>query len=114
MKYRGKFGYCKNSDLSINDPYTSGHYVYVRSEDKKSGKCKVSVCTSLDDNKGNIKLKRIYRVRNGDLYAIPKKNANFALWTGVYKEQKEVDSSKIQAIGTKKVRHKHLFGIGKL
>lgn len=114
MKYRGKFGYCKNSDLNINDPQTYGHYVYVRSEDKKSGKCKVSVCTSLDDGKGYIKIKRLYRVRSGELYPIPKKEANFTLWTGVYKEQKEVDSSKIQAVGTKKVRRKHLFGIGKL
>lgn len=44
MKYRGKFGYCKNSYLNINDLHSSGHYVYVRSEDKKSGKCTVSVC----------------------------------------------------------------------
>lgn len=69
--------------------------------------------SSLEDRSGKFKLNRLFRLRDGQLYAVPKKDSNFSLWTGVYYDTRVVDKSNIKDIGQKNVRRRHLFGIGK-
>lgn len=112
MKIKGKIGYCDNRDLRQLQSNTGGHYVYIRRV-RQNGVCDVSTCTSLEDNRENIKIEKMKQVRNGKIYPIPKKDSNFQKWTGINKNTMRVHKSKIRQIGKKKFKRKHYFPIGK-
>lgn len=112
MKIKGKIGYCDNQDLRQLRMNTGGHYVYIRKV-RSNGVCDVSTCTSLEDASRNIKYSKMTHVRNGEIYPIPKNDANFAKWTGINKNIMRVHKSKIKDIGKKKFKRKHYFPIGK-
>ena len=107
---RGKIGYCDKSDLPFKA--NTGHYVYIRKHDKKTGNCVVSTCTSLEDSNGYRKGK-INAIEAGSLYPIPFRDSNFAKWTGVNKNTHQVHIGNIQNVGYKTVKKRHHFMIGK-
>ena len=107
-RYVGKIGWCENADLKINKP--SGHYVYIRGYNGNT--CTVSTFTSLEDSNRKIHTKRMQYIRNGNVYPIPKKDASFSRWTGLNQNRLTVETSKIQHVGCKKVKRKHLFMFG--
>ena len=106
----GKIGVCDNSDLGISKKGV--HYVYIRSIN--NGMCDVNVITSLENRKSSFIFKKLYQVKNGNTYPIPKKDSNFPLWSGVtHNPIKGVDISKIRDIGKKNIKRRHHFFIGK-
>ena len=107
---RGKIGYCNNSDLPFGG--SGGHYVYIRKHNKKTGNCVVSTCTSLENSNG-YRNGKITAIKSGNLYPIPLGDSNFAKWTGVNKNTHQVHIGKIQNIGSKTIKKRHHFMIGK-
>lgn len=105
-RYNGKIGYCDKSDLPFKAK--TGHYVYIRRYNKRTGKCVVSTCTSLEAN-GNIKKNKADAIKNGNLYPIPLKDSNFSVWTGINKTKHHVDAKKIKGIGKKSFKRRHHF-----
>lgn len=105
-RYNGKIGYCDPTDLPFKA--NTGHYVYIRKYNKKTGKCVVSTCTSLENN-GMIKSNKADAIKNGNLYPIPIKDANFSVWTGINKTRHTVDLKKIKNIGNKSIKRRHHF-----
>ena len=112
-KVVNQVGFCNNVDLPYVASNEGGHYVYIRKYNKKTGICKVSTITSLEDEKDNIKTERIPNLRNGRIYPIPKKDANFNLWSGVNMNYMYVHRSKIHNIGDRWFLSKHKLPIGK-
>lgn len=109
-KHVGKIAYCDNTDLGIGN--SGGHYVYIRKVDGR--KCDVNVITSLENHKGKFDYSKIAHVRKGNTYPIPKRDANFTLWSGVNKTPiKNVPISKLKDIGKKSIKKRHHFYIGK-
>lgn len=131
--YVGKIGYCENRVLGIRDidgkPLKGGHYVYIR--EVNNDRCNVNIITSLEtvrrDKRGYIvKDKRgepqtdftplkIEKVKRGYLYPIPKKDADFPLWSAVNLDGniKGVKISDIKNIGSKSMKRRHKFFVGK-
>ena len=64
-RYNGKIGWCDKSDLPFKAD--TGHYVYIRKYDKKTGMCIVSTCTSLE-SKGVIKSNKPNAIKHGVFY----------------------------------------------
>ena len=111
MKVKNKIGYCDNKDLGIKK--SGGHYVYINSVNK-NGTCNVNVITSLENKDKKFNLKKLSQVRKGNTYPIPKYDANFKLWSGVTKTPiKNVKTNKISNIGSKRMKKRHFFFIGK-
>ncbi len=110
-KYVGKIGYCDNKDLGIS--HTGGHYVYINKYDSKRNLYKVNIVTSLEDKKSEFSNSKLNNVKKGYTYPIPKKDADFALWSGVTNNPKFVHISKIKTIGSKRIKNRHKFFLGK-
>jgi predicted ThiF/HesA family dinucleotide-utilizing enzyme len=109
-KIKNKIGYVDNKYLGINKP--KGHYVYIRKVNK-NGTCDVNTFTSLEDN-GKFKEERVNHIKKGNIYPIPKNDANFIKWTGVRNNPiKNVKIRNIKSIGSKTIKTRHLFYIGK-
>ena len=113
MKIKNKIGYCSNKHLKgVQGNPNGGHYVIIRSINK-NGTCDVNTFTSLEDSKG-FKTNRIDHIKKGNIYPIPKYDANFPLWTGCTRKPiKNVKISHIKNIGKTKIKKRHLFFIGK-
>lgn len=129
----GKIGYCDNATLGIKDKYgkpvKGGHYVYIR--EIHGGKCNVNVITSLErvrrdlqgkplkDRRGNFITDytepKIDKVKKGYLYPIPKNDSNFTEWSAVNLDGniKGVKVADIQNIGSKQIKRRHKFFVGK-
>ncbi|CDE19581.1 unknown [Acidiphilium sp. CAG:727] len=116
-KIKGKIGFCDNATLGIKDlngnPLNGGHYVYIR--EINGNKCNVNVITSLEYANGNYNAKKLRKVRDGKIYAIPKSDANFSRWSAINLDGniKNVNISKIKNIGSKKIKRRHKFFVGK-
>ena len=108
---KGKIGYCDQKDLPFKA--RTGHYVYIRKYDKKTGMCTVSTCTSLEDSKKKFRPNKMDAIKSGNLYPIPLKDSNFSKWTGVNRNTVGVPLGKIQNIGSKSFKNRHHFIIGK-
>ena len=116
-KLTGKIGYCDNHNLRLKDKQgryiPGGHYVYIR-EDNKNGTCNVNVVTSLEELSGRYSLNKLKQVRNGNIYVIPKNDANFSRWSGIsHNAINNIATTTIQDIGKKKIRHRHKFFVNK-
>lgn len=117
MKIKNKVGYCSNKILNLRDRQgkilPGGHYVYIR-EDNKNGTCNVNIITSLEKN-GKYELNKINKIKNGYLYAIPKKDSNFSQWSAINLSGniKNIKINNIQDIGKKKIPRRHLWYVGK-
>ena len=109
-RYNGKIGWCDKSDLPFKAD--TGHYVYIRKYDKKTGMCIVSTCTSLE-SKGVIKSNKPNAIKHGKLYPIPIKDSNFSIWTGINSKRHRVELKKIKNIGCKTFRRRHHFILNK-
>ena len=133
-QFVGKIGYCDNKALGIKDtdgkPLKGGHYVYIR-EMKGANKCNVNVITSLEmiqrDKRGNIIKNgngepkadfvgyKENKIKRGYLYPIPKHDADFSLWSTINLDGniKNVKISDIQNIGSKRIKTRHKWFVGK-
>ena len=116
-QYVGKIGYCDNRTLGIKGadgkPLNGGHYVYIR--EKNGDKCNINVITSLEYQNGNYNAKKIRKVRDGKIYAIPKSDADFSRWSAINLDGniKDIPISRIRDIGSKKIKSRHKFFVGK-
>lgn len=132
-RYVGKIGYCNNATLGLKDTYgkplKGGHYVYIR--EVYNDRCNVNVITSLEtvrrDRRGFVVKDRygepqtefvplkIEKVKRGYLYPIPKKDADFPLWSAVNLDGniKGVKIADIKNIGSKSMKRRHKFFVGK-
>lgn len=111
LKY--KIGYCENKHLKgVENAKSKGHYVLIRKVNK-DGTCDVNTFTSLEEH-GKFKSNKINHIKNGNIYPIPKNDANFKIWTGCTNHAiKNVKITDIKDIGKKKIKQRHLFYIGK-
>jgi len=110
---KNKIGYCENKYLKGLEHLSGGHYVYIRKVNN-DGTCCVNVITSLEDKFGNFDNKKIKQVKKGNTYAIPKYDSNLSKWSGINKKPIDnVEISNILSIGTKKIKRRHNFYIGK-
>ena len=113
----GKIGYCDNKTLGIKGAdgkiLNGGHYVYIR--EVNGGKCNVNVITSLEDRKGIYDLRKVGKVKYGLLYPIPKGEADFTRWSAINLDgnMKNIPISQIKNIGSKKIKSRHKFFVGK-
>lgn len=116
-QYVGKIGYCDNRTLGIKGadgkPLNGGHYVYIR--EKNGDKCNINVITSLEDRKGIYDLRKVGKVKYGLLYPIPKGEADFTRWSAINLDGniRNIPISRIQDIGSKKIKSRHKFFVGK-
>ncbi len=116
-KIKGKIGFCDNATLGIKDlngnPLNGGHYVYIR--EINGNKCNVNVITSLEDKYGNFNTFKLGKVKRGYLYPIPKNDTDFSRWSAINLDGniKNVKISKIKNIGSKKIKRRHKFFVGK-
>lgn len=116
-QYVGKIGYCDNRTLGIKGadgkPLNGGHYVYIR--EKNGDKCNINVITSLEYQNGNYNAKKIRKVRDGKIYAIPKSDADFSRWSAINLDGNinDIPISRIHNIGEKKIKSRHKFFVGK-
>ena len=113
----GKIGYCDNKTLGIKGAdgkiLNGGHYVYIR--EIKGGKCNVNVITSLEDKYGNFNNFKLGKVKRGYLYPIPKNDIDLPRWSAVNLDGNinNVKVSDIKNIGSKKIKSRHKFFVGK-
>lgn len=132
-QYVGKIGYCDNAALGIKDvrgkPLKGGHYVYIR--EVRGDRCNVNVITSLETvqrNRRGFVIKDRYgepltdfvplkleKVKRGYLYPIPKKDADFPLWSAINLDGNinGVKIADIKNIGSKSMKRRHKFFVGK-
>lgn len=115
--YVGKIGFCDNSVLGLTGAdgkiLKGGHYIYIR--EVNGGKCNVNVITSLEDKKGQVYDKKLYKVKKGYLYPIPTRDTNFVQWSAVNLDGNinNVPLSKINNIGYRSMKTRHKFMVGK-
>ena len=113
----GKIGYCDNKTLGIKGadgrPLNGGHYVYIR--EVTGSKCNVNVITSLEDKYGNFNNFKLGKVKRGYLYPIPKNDTDLPRWSAVNLDGNinSVKVSDIKNIGSKKIKSRHKFFVGK-
>lgn len=113
----GKIGYCDNKTIGIKGAdgkiLNGGHYVYIR--EVKGGKCNVNVITSLEDKYGNFNNFKLGKVKRGYLYPIPKNDIDLPRWSAVNLDGNinNVKVSDIKNIGSKKIKSRHKFFVGK-
>lgn len=113
----GKIGYCDNKTLGIKGAdgkiLNGGHYVYIR--EVKGGKCNVNVITSLEDKYGNFNNFKLGKVKRGYLYPIPKNDIDLPRWSAVNLDGNinDIKVSDIKNIGSKKIKTRHKFFVGK-
>ena len=113
-KYKNQIGWVNNKDIPRLRNVPGGHYVYVRDYDKSTGKCSFNTITSLEDYSFNIKNNRVYEMKRGNIYPIPKKDCNFPLWSGISTNPiTNIDVSKINFNINKKIKKRHRFFINK-
>ena len=79
MMKKNQIGYCDNKDLRIKK--SGGHYVYI--DNVRNGKANVHVITSLENKQHTFDTNRIRKIREGYLYPIPRKDANFKRWSAI-------------------------------
>jgi hypothetical protein len=99
----GLVGYVENKNLGI--PISGGHYVYIRSV--KDGKCEVNVITSLENKQFDFDKNKISKIKYGYVYALPRGETNFTLWSGVKNEIKTIDPAKIKSVGNRYICPRH-------
>lgn len=110
-KIVGKIGFCDNKTLGIKNadgsPLEGGHYVYIR--EVKKNKCKVNVVTSLEDKKHRLNQRKLYKVKHGFVYPIPKKDANFNRWSAIDLSGniKDIPQKDIKQIGNRSIKRRH-------
>lgn len=110
-KLNGKIGYCLNNKLGIRNDFNDGHYVYIRKDNGNT--VDVNIITSLEDDNNYFKIKRINKIKKGYIYAIPKKDSNFNLWSGVDLTQiKNIKKEYIKSVDLKKIKRRHKWFIG--
>ncbi len=113
----GKIGYCDNKTLGIKGAdgklLDGGHYVYIR--EVNGGKCNVNVITSLEDKYGNFNNFKLGKVKRGYLYPIPKNDIDLPRWSAINLDGNinNVKVSDIKNIGSKKIKSRHKFFVGK-
>lgn len=113
----GKIGYCDNKTLGIKGAdgkiLNGGHYVYIR--EVNGGKCNVNVITSLEDKYGNFNNFKLGKVKRGYLYPIPKNDIDLPRWSAVNLDGNinDIKVSDIKNIGSKKIKTRHKFFVGK-
>ncbi len=90
---KNRIGYVVNRDLRINK--AGGHYVYI--DDLRNGNADVHVITSLESKSRIFDSNRIRKIREGYLYPIPRKDANFKQWSAI-------DLSLIRGVPVKKIQ----------
>ena len=116
-RYVGKIGYCDNAALGIKDihgkPQKGGHYVYIR--EVYDDRCNVNVITSLEDKRGFFYFSKLRKVKYGMLYPVPQDDANFTRWSAVNLDGniKGVKIADIKNIGSKSMKRRHKFFVGK-
>lgn len=116
-RYVGKIGYCDNAALCIKDihgkPQKGGHYVYIR--EVYNDRCNVNVITSLENRDGWYQMDKLWKVKRGYLYPIPKNDADFSLWSAINLDGniKGVKIADIKNIGSKSMKRRHKFFVGK-
>lgn len=132
-RYVGKIGYCSNAALGMKGAdgklLKGGHYVYIR--EVSGSRCNVNVITSLErvrldrfgvpvvDRFGNVVYDyvqpKIEKVKRGYLYPIPKRDADFPLWSAINLDGniRGVKIADIKNIGSKSMKRRHKFFVGK-
>ena len=114
-QYKGKIGYCDNKYLPLAQSVSGGHYVYIR--DVRNGLADVHVITSLEDvrsSKPVFNNQKIGKIKRGQVYPIPKRDANFTRWSGIDRTLlRGVVVRHITGVGEKWIRKKHRFGVVK-
>ena len=116
-QYVGKIGYCDNRTLGIKGadgkPLSGGHYVYIR--EKNGNKCNINVITSLEDKNGNFNNFKLGKVKRGYLYPIPKNDIDLPRWSAVNLDGNinDIKVSDIKNVGSKKIKTRHKFFVGK-
>lgn len=115
----GKIGYCDNTILGLKDKHGNiidgGHYVYIRKYNQKTGTCDVNIITSLENENKYFIIDKLKKVKGGFLYPIPKRDANFSLWSAINLDGNinGVALSNIIDIGKKSIKQRHKFFVGK-
>ena len=127
-RYNGRIMSCSDEDLGIPDS-AGRHYVYVK-KGKSKDKYDVNVITSIEnferDEKHTMPLqitdsgrmvyldpKKLKAIRKGNLYPIPRFEANFGKWSGITRHPiKDIDKSKLTKT-KKKIWRRHKFFVGK-
>lgn len=111
----GKIGYCSNQSLGILNSqgnYNGGHYVYIQKLNK-DGTCNVNVVTSLEDSHGNFDMRKLAKVKRGQLYCVPKKDLSLRRWSALNLDTiKNVRTNRI-SIQNIKMKKRHRFFVGK-
>lgn len=113
----GKVGYCDNKTLGIKGidgkPLRGGHYVYIR--EVNGSKCNVNIITSLEDKRGFFDNFKLGKVKRGYLYPVPQTDTDLTRWSAVNLDGniKGVKVADIQNIGSKQIKQRHKFFVGK-
>ena len=116
-RYVGKIGACNNAVLGLRDKFgrikRGWHCVYIR--EVKGDRCDVNVITSLETRDGWYKVDKLTKVKRGYLYPIPKNDADFPLWSAINLDGniKGVKITDIKNIGSKSMKRRHKFFVGK-
>ena len=116
-QYVGKIGYCDNATLGIKDKYgkfvKGGHYVYIR--EMRGDKCNVNIITSLEDRHGNFDGFKLGKAKRGFLYPVPQSDTDLIRWSAINLDGNinGIKVSDIQNIGSKSIRRRHKFFVGK-
>ncbi len=98
----GKVGWCDGETLGLE----VGHYVFIRRV--KGKKCDVNTFSSIEDKNGKIKIKKVRKIQNGELYAIPKKDDTLPRFGGIDSRViKNVPLSKVKDIGKHRLKRRH-------
>lgn len=98
----GKVGWCDGETLGL----AVGHYVFIRRVNGKT--CDVNTFSSIEDKNGKIKIKKVRKIQNGELYAIPKKDDTLPRFSGIDKRViKGIPLSKVKDIGKHRLKRRH-------
>ncbi len=82
-QYVGNIGLVDDNILFGKSSSGGQHYVLISSFNQKNNKVRVNVIQSLEDKQGNIKQNLIGYLRQGRIFPIPKRHANFTKWSGI-------------------------------
>ena len=98
---------------SINKTTTSKKYSTTTIHNHSASEISNNVAFCGGQNLGvvttRIKSNKANAIKNGNLYPIPIKDANFGIWTGINKTRHTVDLKKITNIGIKSIKRRHHF-----
>lgn len=98
----GKVGWCDAKTLGLD----IGHYVFIRRV--KGNKCDVNTFSSIEDKNGKIKIGKVRKIQNGELYPIPKKDDTLPRFGGIDNRViKGIPLTKIKGIGKHRLKRRH-------